>query len=107
MEQTDIKCMICLTDKKKESLIYLCDTQECKGCTCNPGIHKQCLKQWYKYSGKKCPICLQEYYVIPVIPDPNTPPDHPCTKLILYGVIGTSLLTTALILILQSYIPNP
>ena len=106
MKHADL-CIICLSEKKNTPLINLCDTvtSEGRGCTCNPAIHRRCLTQWYRTSGKKCPGCLEPYYVYPVIPEPNDL--NPRMKYAIAGLIGASLLTPFLILALQAYFPNP
>ncbi len=105
MKTTDVNtCILCLTEKK-ESVSYLStiDTNEGRGCTCNPAIHKRCLTKWYKVSGKKCPQCLQSYYIYPDNQNTDNPPENRCILWMIYGMSASCFFTSFLILGLQGH----
>ena len=57
-------CILCV-NQNLEELTYISNLT--KLCDCNPPVHLSCLIKWYIKSGKKCPVCLNDYNtMIPV-----------------------------------------
>lgn len=94
MENPEKYCFFCLKEDEEEEITHIYDVT--KLCKCNPSTHLSCLIQWYVKSGKKCPVCLEQYRTM--IPVDNLSPI--CARRIFRCIFITLCLFLFLVFIL-------